>query len=351
MARDIKQLHPRLQTKVEELKALCAKEGLAIGIGECFRSVAEQDALYAQGRTTAGNIVTNAKGSSYSSQHQWGIAVDFFKNVKGHEYDDAAFFSRVGALAKSIGLGWGGDWTGFVDRPHLYLPDWGSTASKLKEQYGTFENFKKTWTQSSETPKQEAAQPSTYTGNSIVEYLNSVGKPSDFASRTQYAAQYGISNYKGTAEQNLKLLALMRGDSSAPETQPTAPAPKPTKSLEDWAEEVRAGKHGTGHENRKASLKKAGCTYDYEKVRAKVNELCGVKTSTKPASIYYPKYTGNSYGIDTVFAAIGIPEAFLGKPKNRKSIAEKNGVKNYKGTQDQNLYLIGLAKQGKLKKV
>jgi peptidoglycan L-alanyl-D-glutamate endopeptidase CwlK len=145
MARYIKQLHPRLQAKAEELKALCKKEGLNIGIGECFRSVAEQDKLYAQGRTTPGNIVTNAKGSTYSSQHQWGIAFDFFKNVKGHEYDDTAFFNKVGALAKSIGLAWGGDWKSPVDKPHLYLPDWGSTTTKLKNQYGTFEKFKATW--------------------------------------------------------------------------------------------------------------------------------------------------------------------------------------------------------------
>ena len=146
MARDITQLHPRLQDKIAELKELCKKEGLNIGIGECFRSVAEQDKLYAQGRTTSGSIVTNAKGSTYSSQHQWGIAFDFFKNVKGHEYDDTAFFNRVGALAKSIGLAWGGDWKSPVDKPHLYLPDWGSTTTKLKNQYGTFEKFKATWT-------------------------------------------------------------------------------------------------------------------------------------------------------------------------------------------------------------
>ena len=145
MARDIKQLHPRLQDKIAELKALCKKENLNIGIGECFRSVAEQDKLYAQGRTTSGSIVTNAKGSTYSSQHQWGIACDFFKNVKGHEYDDTAFFNRVGALAKSIGLAWGGDWKNPVDKPHLYLPDWGSTTTKLKKEYGTFEKFKATW--------------------------------------------------------------------------------------------------------------------------------------------------------------------------------------------------------------
>ena len=151
MARDIKQLHPTLQKKIAELKTLCEKEGLKLGIAECFRSVAEQDALYAKGRTAPGSIVTNAKGSTYSSQHQWGIAFDFFKNVKGHEYDDASFFKRVGTLAKSIGLGWGGDWTSFVDRPHLYLPDWGSTTTKLKSQYGTFEKFKATWNSTSQT--------------------------------------------------------------------------------------------------------------------------------------------------------------------------------------------------------
>ena len=145
MGRDIKQLHPRLQQKIAELKQMCSGEGLILGIGECFRSVAEQDALYAQGRTAPGSVVTNAPGSSYSSQHQWGIAFDFFKNVSGHAYDDIAFFDRVGALGKSIGLGWGGDWTSPVDKPHLYLPDWGSTPARLKQQYGTFEAFRSTW--------------------------------------------------------------------------------------------------------------------------------------------------------------------------------------------------------------
>lgn len=164
MARDISQLHPTLQEKIAQLKVLCEQKGLVLGIGECFRSVAEQDALYAQGRTKSGSIVTNAKGSSYSSQHQWGIAVDFFKNVKGHAYDDSAFFSEVGKLAKSIGLAWGGDWKGFVDKPHLYLPDWGSTTSQLKKQYGTFENFKKTWPTVKKTetkPSATVAKPST----------------------------------------------------------------------------------------------------------------------------------------------------------------------------------------------
>ena len=75
MSRNTKELHPFLQIKINELQELCNKKGLKIGIGECFRTVKEQDSLYALGRTAAGKIVTNAKGSGYSSMHQWGIAL------------------------------------------------------------------------------------------------------------------------------------------------------------------------------------------------------------------------------------------------------------------------------------
>ena len=37
-----------------------------------------------------------------------------------------------------------GDWK-FVDTPHFYLKKLGSTTAKLKQKYGNFANFKKTW--------------------------------------------------------------------------------------------------------------------------------------------------------------------------------------------------------------
>lgn len=144
--RDRTQLHPRLQSKIKELILKSAKAGLLIGIGECVRTVEEQNALYAQGRTEPGNIVTNAKGSTYSSMHQWGIAFDFYRNDGQGLYNDSdAFFRQVGKIGKSIGLEWGGDWTSPVDKPHFQLPDWGSTPAKLKKLYGTPEKFKETW--------------------------------------------------------------------------------------------------------------------------------------------------------------------------------------------------------------
>lgn len=77
MGREINKLHPRLQKIISQLQEECRKENLVLGIGECFRTVAEQDALYAQGRTKPGSIITNAPGSSYSSQHQWGLLLTF----------------------------------------------------------------------------------------------------------------------------------------------------------------------------------------------------------------------------------------------------------------------------------
>jgi hypothetical protein len=46
--------------------------------------------------------------------------------------------------------------------------------------------------------------------NSIVDYLKGQGIPSDMASRRIIAEEHGIAPYSGTAEQNIKLLALLR---------------------------------------------------------------------------------------------------------------------------------------------
>lgn len=144
--RDITMCHPALQEKANQLIKLCKEQNLIIGINECYRTIAEQDELYAKGRTKPGNIVTNAKGSNYSSHHQWGTAFDFHRNDgKGAYNDSDGFFSKVGKIGESIGLEWGGSWTSPVDKPHFQLPDWGSTTSQLKKIYGTPDNFKKTW--------------------------------------------------------------------------------------------------------------------------------------------------------------------------------------------------------------
>lgn len=152
--RNINDLHPELQKKIVELKSACTAQGIKIGISECLRTVAEQDALYAKGRTTPGSIVTNCKGNTYSSMHQWGVAADFYLIMDvdgdGATADDTFnnstnLFERVGKIAESIDLEWGGSWKNFKDLPHVQLKTWGSTATLLKKTYGTPEKFFKEW--------------------------------------------------------------------------------------------------------------------------------------------------------------------------------------------------------------
>jgi len=145
--RGIHLLHPAVRARAEALIGLCTARRLPVLITDTLRTVAEQDALYGQGRTVSGAIVTNCRGSEYRSPHQWGVAFDFCRNEKGREYADPAFFRQVGELGKTIGLFWGGDFKGFTDMPHFedtgFVPS-NSTAALIR-QYGTPERFLETW--------------------------------------------------------------------------------------------------------------------------------------------------------------------------------------------------------------
>jgi peptidoglycan L-alanyl-D-glutamate endopeptidase CwlK len=150
--RGIHLLHPAAQTKARLLETMCRQKEIPLLITETWRTVSEQDALYARGRTAAGSIVTNARGSSFQSGHQWGVAFDFCRNVRGREFDNSdGFFETVGALGKSIGLIWGGDWRS-PDRPHFELPEYmpRSSTAMLRERYGTPEDFKANWNKAPE---------------------------------------------------------------------------------------------------------------------------------------------------------------------------------------------------------
>lgn len=161
MSRDLTLLHPKLQRILPLIIEACAGQGLPVLITDGMRTKAEQDAIYAQGRTKPGTIVTQVQYPN--SMHNWGVAVDFCRNVKGREYDDSDnFFARVAYIAKSFGMEWGGDWKNFVDKPHLQLAEFSldGTTSYLRRVYGSPENFQKVWKNykpEPETPTQTVA--------------------------------------------------------------------------------------------------------------------------------------------------------------------------------------------------
>lgn len=101
-----------------------AAEGIYICVAQGYRSQADQNALYAIGRTKSGKIVTNARGGQ--SNHNYGVAVDlclYSADGKTVSWQTGGPFSKVVAAMKAEGFKWGGDWRSFKDNPHFELYD------------------------------------------------------------------------------------------------------------------------------------------------------------------------------------------------------------------------------------
>ncbi|MGG4145774.1 M15 family metallopeptidase [Paenibacillus algorifonticola] len=133
-------LLPVVAAAAERLTERTYKRGVPIVITQGLRTIAEQDKLYAQGRTTAGSIVTNAKGGY--SYHNFGVAIDFaLLSADGKEVywdtkrdgnaNKVADWAEVVDEAKRLGFAWGGDWTSFKDYPHFEMT-FGLTTAQLR---------------------------------------------------------------------------------------------------------------------------------------------------------------------------------------------------------------------------
>lgn len=122
-------LHPQVATYARSLVQRAASVGIEIKIIGGTRTYAEQDALFAQGRTKPGKRVTNAKGGE--SNHNFGIAFDIGV-FNGKTYlGESPSYDVVGPLGIDIGLEWGGAWTTLVDKPHFQLrPEWADHLSE-----------------------------------------------------------------------------------------------------------------------------------------------------------------------------------------------------------------------------
>ena len=116
-------LLPHVRPYARALYFKARDNGIAINIISGTRTYAEQDALYAQGRTAAGDIVTNARGGY--SNHNFGIAFDIGVFSGNRYLPESPLYKAVGALGMELGLEWGGNWKTIVDQPHFQLrPAW-----------------------------------------------------------------------------------------------------------------------------------------------------------------------------------------------------------------------------------
>ncbi|WP_151735796.1 M15 family metallopeptidase [Paenibacillus tengchongensis] len=133
-------LHPVVLTAAGALLQRSYARGVPIMITQGMRTIAEQNELYAQGRTKKGPIVTNAKGGS--SYHNYGLAIDFalllpdgktlaWDMNRDGDNDKVADYREVAEEGKKLGFAWGGDWASFKDYSHLEMT-FGLTIDQLR---------------------------------------------------------------------------------------------------------------------------------------------------------------------------------------------------------------------------
>jgi peptidoglycan L-alanyl-D-glutamate endopeptidase CwlK len=143
----IQLLHPKLRDEALELydEIVASLTGSAIcRFAYTLRTFAEQDALFAQGRSKPGKRVTNARGGQ--SYHNYGLAIDIVlildKDKNGtfetaawdvksdFDGDKKADWMEVVQIFKRYGFEWGGDWK-FLDLPH-FQKSFGKSIYELK---------------------------------------------------------------------------------------------------------------------------------------------------------------------------------------------------------------------------
>lgn len=138
----IQTIHPDLRQELSEIYQEILERGVSIRFAQVYRTFAQQEALYAKGRTAPGNKVTNARaGQSY---HNYGLAVDIVLLSPGGKVswdmkldvdgDGMSDWSEVVHVFKSYGWSWGGDWRSFKDYPH-FEKSFGLSVRALKTRY------------------------------------------------------------------------------------------------------------------------------------------------------------------------------------------------------------------------
>lgn len=122
MGRKLEELDPKVQAAAQAAKDECKALGLDFVVTCTYRSGEEQSALYAQGRTKPGLIVTNAKAGQ--SFHQFRVALDLYPIVNGKpDLNGVALktWKAVAAVFKKYGFEWAWEWKSFREMPHFQM--------------------------------------------------------------------------------------------------------------------------------------------------------------------------------------------------------------------------------------
>jgi peptidoglycan L-alanyl-D-glutamate endopeptidase CwlK len=130
MSRRLEDLDVQMRVLVTRMQAQAAEEGIDLLITCTWRSDEEQAALYAQGRTKPGKIVTGARpGQSRHNVMKGGKpasrAVDVVPLENGKCMWDPSHpsWARIAEIGEGLGLEWAGRWKRMREFPHFQLRD------------------------------------------------------------------------------------------------------------------------------------------------------------------------------------------------------------------------------------
>jgi peptidoglycan L-alanyl-D-glutamate endopeptidase CwlK len=131
-SRSLDELTPPAKERVEQFLQLCKENDIDLLVTSTYRDHESQQALYEQGRTTAGKVVTNAKAGD--SWHNWRCAVDVVPLINGKPNWDGSdpVWTKIGELGEQAGLEWAGRWRTFKELAHFQYTG-GLTLTDLKE--------------------------------------------------------------------------------------------------------------------------------------------------------------------------------------------------------------------------
>jgi peptidoglycan L-alanyl-D-glutamate endopeptidase CwlK len=130
-SRKLEDLLPIVKSRVDLFLDLCKQSGIDVIITSTYRDTESQDALYAQGRTIPGSVVTKAKGGE--SFHNYRCAVDIVPIINGKADWNGSHpvWAKLGELGKEAGLDWAGGWKTFKELAHFQYTN-GLTIKDLK---------------------------------------------------------------------------------------------------------------------------------------------------------------------------------------------------------------------------
>jgi len=130
--RRIKKLHSKIRCKAFDfINEVERKFYIKLRVVQGLRTIDEQNALYEQGRSKPGRIVTQARGGR--SYHNYGLAIDIAE-IRNRKVVWNTDWDKIVPIAKKYGFEWGGDWQKFKDKPHFEIT-FGYSTKQLFEKY------------------------------------------------------------------------------------------------------------------------------------------------------------------------------------------------------------------------